>query len=320
MARIHVQNLPDDPDFAISPATWRAQGGPEDVSFGTSEAEFVSGVAGAEILVVQQPALRGFKHLVPPSLRAIFCCSAGLDSLAPYDWLPRQTMLLNNSGVHGKRGGECVALALLMLSSQMPALIAAQAAQRWEKRYTPSIAGRHLVVIGAGALGAAGARAARGLGMRTTGVRTSATPHADFDRIVATADIDTVLGEADFLLLATPLTAQTAKILDARRIGLLPAHCGVINIGRGALIEQDALCDALDAGRLGGAFLDVTSPEPLPAGHRLWRTANTIITPHVLIDDPQSYAADSVTLFLANLAALERGETPPNLFDTTRGY
>jgi len=318
--RIHVQNTQGDPAFAITAPMWQAQSGPDGVSFGEDAAAFMAGVAQAEILVITTSALRPLKHLLPPSLRMIFCTSAGLDSLEPFDWLPPGCALLNNSGVHGRRAGEYVAMALLMLAGHMPALIAAQQAQRWEKRYASVLARRRLAVIGAGDLGAAGARAARLFGMHVTGVRTTATAHPDFDRIVAVDDLDAVLTECEFLLLAAPLTARTRGMIDRRRIALLPPGAGVINIGRGALLDQDALCDALDAGALSGAVLDVFTPEPIPPGHRLWTTRNLIITPHVSADDPQTYAADSLAIFLHNLAAFQAGAVLPNRFDVARGY
>jgi phosphoglycerate dehydrogenase-like enzyme len=103
-------------------------------------------------------------------------------------------------------------------------------------------------------------------------------------------------------------------------MGLLQQGACVINIGRGALLDQDALCDLLDSGHLGGAVLDVFVPEPIPEGHRLWTTKNLVITPHVGADDPRSYAVESLRVFLHNLAAYEDGQTLPNRFDPVRGY
>ncbi len=318
--RIHVQNTEGDPIFDVTPQAWAELGGPSDVSFSNLDDEFARLIAYAEMLVISSACLRKVKHLLPVGLKVIFCTSAGLDSLAPFDWLPAGCLLLNNSGVHGKRAGEYVAMALLMLNSHMPVLISAQRAQLWDKRYASVLAGRRLVVVGTGDLGASGARAARLFGVHCTGVRTSATPHPDFDRMVAVANLDSVLPEADFLLIATPLTERTRGLITRDRIALLPKGAGVINVGRGAVIDQDALCDALDSGALGGAVLDVFTPEPIPAGHRLWTTRNLVITPHVSADDPATYAEDSAALFLMNLAAFEAGTPLPNLFDTVRGY
>jgi len=108
--------------------------------------------------------------------------------------------------------------------------------------------------------------------------------------------------------------------MDRRRLGLLPPGAGLMNIGRGGLLDQDALCDLLDSGHLSGAVLDVFTPEPLPDGHRLWTTPNVIISPHTSVDEPATYNALSLDLFFENLRALRDGRPMPNVYDTTRGY
>jgi phosphoglycerate dehydrogenase-like enzyme len=108
--------------------------------------------------------------------------------------------------------------------------------------------------------------------------------------------------------------------MSRERLKLLPRGAGLVNIGRGALVDQDALCDLLDEGHLSGAVLDVFTPEPIPDGHRLWRTRNLVVSPHTSVDDPQTYNPRSLDLFFANLRAWRDGKTPPNLFDPARGY
>ena len=126
--------------------------------------------------------------------------------------------------------------------------------------------------------------------------------------------------QSEFLVIACPLTEQTRNIIDRRRIDLLPPRARVVNIGRGPLLDQDALCDRLDDGTLGGAVLDVFVPEPVPEGHRLWTTKNLVMTPHVSCDDSLTYNARSLDTFLENMAALEAGEPLPNLYLPERGY
>jgi phosphoglycerate dehydrogenase-like enzyme len=132
--------------------------------------------------------------------------------------------------------------------------------------------------------------------------------------------LDEVLPRTKFLVLACPLTEATRGLIDRRRLGLLPPGAGVVNIGRGELIDQDALCDALDAGKLSGAVLDVFTPEPIPPNHRLWTTRNLIISPHTSADDPATYNPVSLDLFFDNLRAWRAGQPLPNRFDIARGY
>ena len=134
------------------------------------------------------------------------------------------------------------------------------------------------------------------------------------------AGLDRVLPATEFLVLACPLTEATRGLMDRRRLGLLPRGAGLVNIGRGALVDQDALCDLLDGGHLSGAVLDVFTPEPIPPGHRLWTTRNLIISPHTSADDPATYNPRSLDMFFDNLRAWREGRRMPNLFDPARGY
>ena len=157
-------------------------------------------------------------------------------------------------------------------------------------------------------------------GMHVTGVRATNRPHPHCTEVVTTRELDRVLPQTEYLVLACPLTDATRGLMDRRRLGLLPRGAGLVNIGRGALIDQDALCDLLDAGRLSGAVLDVFTPEPIPPGHRLWTTRNLIISPHTSVDDPNTYNPRSLDLFFDNLRAWREGRPMPNLFDPARGY
>jgi phosphoglycerate dehydrogenase-like enzyme len=324
--RIHIQNDPSDPLFEMTPAQWDAAAARADeaghaVSFGDTPDAFAAAIPTAEALITASHVVR---HLLPapaPALRIVFCTSAGLDRLAPFDdWLPPGAEVWNNSGTHGTKGAEYVLMALLMLACRLPEIGADQRAQRWEKKYGAVLAGRRVVIVGLGHIGAAAAALAARHGMEVIGCRTRAAPHPDCARVVAAADLDAELPEADAVVLAAPLTPATRNLLDARRIGLLGPGAGVVNIGRGAVLDQDALCDALDAGRLGGAVLDVFAAEPVPSEHRLWTTRNLVMTPHVSCDDPASYNPISLDIFFANLRAWRAGETPPNRFDVARGY
>jgi phosphoglycerate dehydrogenase-like enzyme len=255
-----------------------------------------------------------------PRLKLLFITNAGLDRLAPFDWLPPGVMLLNNAGVHATKAGEFAIMAVLMLANRVPAMVTHQRAGRWQKLWGAVLAGRRITIVGLGSLGGAAAMQAARFGMHVTGVRATATPHPDCTEVTTTAGIDRVLPLTEFLVLACPLTDATRGVITRERLDLLPRGAGVVNIGRGALIDQDALCDRLDDEHLSGAVLDVFTPEPIPEGHRLWRTRNLIISPHTAADDPNTYNPRSLDLFFDNLRAWREGRTPPNLFDPARGY
>jgi phosphoglycerate dehydrogenase-like enzyme len=323
--RIHVQTYPGNDRFTISPAQWQSAaasaGEPaHKVTFGTTLADWAEARPATELLVTHGALLRGLAPLEGGPLQLVFVTNAGLDGLAPFGWLPPGVILLNNSGAHAPKAGEYIAMAVLMLAGRMPELLTSQREQKWQPVFSAPLAGRRVTIVGAGALGAAGARALRALGVIATGVRTHAVPHPDFADMVAVGDLDAVLARSEFLVLACPLTPATLHLLSSRRLGLLPKGASVVNIGRGKLIDCDALCDLLDSGHLGGAVLDVTDPEPLPEGHRMWRTPNLVITPHVSCDDPASYNDRSLEILFANLRVLRAGDPMPNRVDVARGY
>ena len=323
--RIHLQSHASPANFPLTPTLWGAAAERAGVSaglepsFGDTPEGFAQGLQDAEMLIVQTSALA--QGLPPaPKLRLVFVTSAGLEKLAPFDWLPPGVVLLNNRGAHAEKAGEFGIMALLMLVNRMPALATAQREGRWAPTHGSVLRGREVVIVGLGTLGGSTAQHARQFGMKVTGVRTRAEPHPECHRVVVMADLDQVLPQAEFLVLAPPLTDATRGLLTRHRIALLPRGAGLVNIGRGALVDQDAVLDALDAGHLGGAVLDVFVPEPLPAGHRAWTTKNLIITPHTSADDPNTYNPRSLDIFFENYLAWRDGKTLPNRFDISRGY
>lgn len=325
--RIHIQSPADDPLFRFTRDQWdealaRASDIFEvfDVTIGSSEVELAAAMREAEALITDARTLRHYFPGPAPRVKLLFATAAGLDGLAPFDWLPAGAVLLNNRGAHADKAGEYAIMAVLMLASRTVEFATDQREQRWVKRYGSVLRNRRATVIGLGGLGGAAAMQCRRFGMHVTGVRTRLGPHEHCDEVITPAGLDRLLPDTEFLILACPLTPATRGLIDRRRIGLLPAAAGIVNIGRGALIDQDALCDALDAGRLRGAVLDVFEPEPVPAGHRLWTTPNLVMTPHVSADDPVTYNADSLDLFFDNLRAYRVGLPLPNRFDTLRGY
>ena len=329
--RIHVQNPAAERLFPITPAQWGAALArhPElsdlRVSFADNDHGFAAAMRDAEVLLTWTKEVKarfppGALPDIAPHLRVIACTSAGLDRLAPFDWLPDGVLLLNNRGAHAAKAGEFALMALLMLASHMPRITAAQREERWEPRFGSVLGGRTLCVVGLGTIGGAAARHARGFGMRVLGVSRGGAPHPDCDEVHRTTALDEVLPHAEFLLLCCPLTEETRGLLDRRRIGRLPVGAKVVNMARGAVWDQDAACDALDAGHLDGCITDVALPEPLPPGHRLWRTPGMTVVPHVSSDDPGTYNVRTLDILFGNLRAMRDGKPAPNRVDPSRGY
>jgi glyoxylate/hydroxypyruvate reductase len=325
--RIHLQNSDNDPLFDFSRAIWEAAaarapdiGAGHVISVGGTPADFVAGMRDAEALVTNASVIRTLLPCPAPRLRLIFLTNAGLDRLAPFDWLPPGVALLNNRGTHAEKSGEFAIMSILMLANRIPAMVTNQRQGKWRKLWGSVLAGRNLTVIGLGTLGGATAEHASRFGMRVTGVRANPAPHPACVRVVGTGALDEVVPETELLVLACPLTAATRGLMSRRRLECLPSGAGAVNIGRGELLDQDALCDLLDQGHLSGAVLDVFTPEPIPHNHRLWSTPNLIISPHTSADDPLTYNNHSLDIFLDNLRALRDERPLPNRYNIEIGY
>lgn len=325
--RIHIQNPPPDDLFVITPlqwaecaARWPDVGLGHDISYADDDAGFAKGIADAEILIGPPGVLKGRSLAGAKALKIVFVMAAGMDKLMPFDWLPPGVALLNNRGAHGPKMREFSLMALAMLNNRMPAYSTQQRREEWTGHFTTILRGKTCTVVGVGDLGGNAGAAARSQGMKTIGVRANPAPHPEFDRMVAISDIDSVLPESEFLVLACPLLPETRNLLSRERMMKLPRGAKIVNVGRGPLLDQEALCDLLDSGHLDGAVIDVTTPEPLPAGHRAWSTPNLVITPHVSADSPATYNPDSLDRLLENLRARADGKAMPNQVDLAKGY
>ena len=325
--RIHLQNPDNDPLFDFSRSMWDAAasrapdiGPQQDVTIGATPADLVAGLKDAEALVCDASVIKGLFPCNAPHLKMIFLTNAGLDRLVPFTWLPPGVVLMNNRGTHAAKSGEFAIMSILMLANRVPAMVTNQRQDVWRKLWGSVLAGRNLTVIGLGTLGGATAEHAALFGMTVTGVRAHPAPHPSCETVIGLDALDDVLPETEFLVLACPLTDATSGLMTRKRLECLPPGAGLVNIGRGRLLDQEALCDLLDAGHLSGAVLDVFTPEPIPPGHRLWTTRNLIISPHTSADDPKTYNPQSLDIFLDNLRAWRDGKPLPNRFDIVRGY
>jgi phosphoglycerate dehydrogenase-like enzyme len=257
---------------------------------------------------------------VAPRLQWIHIIGAGIEPLLPLDWLPSGLTLTNNSGIHAPKAKEFATMALLMLNSRMPGIHTNQRAARWEPIFTQCIAGRTVAIIGVGEMGGAAASSAKRLGLRVIGVRRDMRPHGDADEMRGTDRLHETLAEADFVVVATPLTPATIHLIDRAALAATKRGAGILNIGRAGVVDYDALCAALVAGTISGAMLDVFDPEPLPPDSPLWSAPNLIITPHCSSDDLEHYLPLTLDLAFENARLLASGKELRNRVDPRRGY
>jgi phosphoglycerate dehydrogenase-like enzyme len=318
---IHIHNELDNLDKPMDQAEWDEAGiAGHRVTIGGTPEEFLAQAETVEALIAPTRGLKKLDLFAAPKLRLLQLTSAGVDGLQPFDRIPPEVVIMNNRGVHSDKAGEYALMAILMLVNAMPRLAMAQREQHWHHELCGVAKNHRLTVVGLGSLGGAAAMQASRLGMQITGVSRSGASHPHCARTVTTSALDAVLPETDILLLACPLTPETRNLLSVERIKKLPKGAGVINIGRGRLVDEEALLDALETETLRGAILDVFHTEPLPQGHRAWTTKNLIITPHMSSDDPDTYNTLTLQIFRKNLEALTAGEKAPTAVDRALGY
>jgi phosphoglycerate dehydrogenase-like enzyme len=255
-----------------------------------------------------------------PHLKLIHITGAGIEPLLPLDWLPKGVALTNNSGVHVRKTAEFAAMALLMLNARMPQLVTNQGRSRWAQIFTPSIAGKTVVVIGLGDMGGTAAREAKRLGLRVIGVRRRARPHRYADEIFELRHLRPALRQADFIFIAAPLTPASRHLLGKDMLASAKAGAGLINVGRAGVVDYDALRAALKSGALSGAILDVFEEEPLRPSSPLWKTPNLILMPHCSSDDSDRYMPLTLDLAFDNLRRLLADRPLRNRVDPRRGY
>lgn len=255
-----------------------------------------------------------------PQLRWIHIIGAGVEHLRPLDWLPRGVVLTNNRGVHAEKTAESALMAVLMLNNRIPAYVTDQQARRWAPVFATPVAGKTVAVVGVGEMGHAAAAAFKRAGLQVLGVRRGGRPRRHIDRMVGPDRLHEVLAMADFVHVATPLTAETRHLIDGPAMDAMKPGAGLVNFGRGPVVDTAALAARLRSGRLGGAVLDVHDPEPLPADSPLWDVPNLILTPHVSSDDDVSYVPKTLDLVFDNLGRLLAGRPLRNRVRPALGY
>ena len=250
-----------------------------------------------------------------PNLRWLHVTSAGIDLPMYQPSLKRGVRVTTSSGSNAEPIALTAVTGLLMLARGMPHWLAAQRQRLWAPVQSPNepsdLGGKTAVIVGMGPIGRGIARILKTLGMRTLGIRRRAAPAENFDSVLTFAQLDQVLPDCDWLIIACPLTDTTRELIDARRIDLLPQGAGFINVSRGEIVDENALTDALVRKHLSGAYLDVFVQEPLPVDSPLWELPNVIITPHNCAASVGNFGR-GVEIFLRNLAHYLKGEPLEN--------
>lgn len=254
-----------------------------------------------------------------PKLRWIQAITVGIDNWLARADLRKEIALTCARGTHRVQMPENILGALFHLTKPYTQAVMDQRERRWVRRVSEPLAGKTLAILGLGAIGAELARKAAALEMRVIGTRRSPESMAHVDRVYGPDAIDEVLRQADFVLLLLPVTPQTDKIMNAQRFKAMRPTAFLLNFGRGALIDDDALIAAVKAKTIAGAVLDVYRTEPLPAEHPFWATEGIAVLPHIggLATGRDEVVAE---IFADNARRLLAGEPLAELVDRARGY
>jgi phosphoglycerate dehydrogenase-like enzyme len=254
------------------------------------------------------------------SLRWLHSSSAGVETWPTDEIAARGIVLTNAAGVFAIPLAEWVLAVMLRVVTRADAAQQAQREHRWEgEAEHDELFGKTVLVLGPGGIGAEIISRAAAFGMQIWAANRSGRRVPGAHRVVRGDAWRDLLENVDFLVSTLPLTEETRLMLGAAEFDALPSDAWVINVGRGATIDEDALFDALEAGTLGGAALDAWTTEPLPAEHRAWDTPNVIVSPHSA-GTSLAGRGRGLALFAENVARFARGEPLRNQVDLSAGY
>ncbi len=293
-----------------------------DFRFARTAQELKQALPGAHALICWEAAAQPVRDALhhEDELAWIQWPFIGVDAILPSLKDKPKIVLTNASGVFDRPIAEYVLGLLLAMAKDLPSTLALQSRCEWRFRETESVDGRRALVVGVGGVGRAIAELLRAVGMQVAGVGRRARPgDGTFSEIVAAADISVMLPDADYVICAAPLTAETKGLFSAELIERMKATARFINVGRGELVDESALLAALQAGEIGAAALDVFATEPLPPESGLWRSSRVIVSPHMagdVIDTP----ARLHELFSSNLTRFLNGQALNNRVDVSLGY
>jgi phosphoglycerate dehydrogenase-like enzyme len=300
---------PDDNQFgpgstdAIREAVERAGG---KVSSAPEEAE--------AIVWLGEPA--ELADVLHENVRWVQLHSAGVEAWVDSGVIDDRRVFTSAVGAYAETVAEH-ALALMLAGARR--LHECARATEWGNRWGRLFAGSTIVILGAGGIGRALIRMVEPFDVRVLAVTRSGRQVPGATESFSADEVDKLWSEGDFFVIAAPATTATDKMIGARQLEAMQNHAWVVNVARGSLIDTEALVEALSAGSIGGAALDVTDPEPLPKGHPLWTEPRALITPHSA-NPPDALVRRLVERVEENVARFKAGEELIGVIDVEAGY
>jgi phosphoglycerate dehydrogenase-like enzyme len=293
-----------------------------ELRFADSADELTQMLPGAEVLLGWNFSEAGLRDAWSRAdrLRWIHWTGAGVDAVLFPELVESDVVLTNARGIFDRAMAEYVLGLILSFAKGFPETTLHQAERRWDHRLTELIMERRVLIVGVGSIGREIARLLTHAGLHVEGVGRRARPgDEDFVTIHAREDLDAVLPGADYVVIVVPLTDETRGLFGAGQMRAMKPTARLINVGRGALLDESALVEALRGGEIAGAALDVTRIEPLPASSPLWPMANVIISPH-MSGDYVGYEQAVVSAFIDNFRRFGSGKSLLNVVDKKSGF
>ncbi|TLP56581.1 MULTISPECIES: D-isomer specific 2-hydroxyacid dehydrogenase family protein [Pseudomonas] len=274
----------------------------------------------ADVFILRPINVRGARVDTPPAgwpwgLKWVQLVSSGIDFYP--DWVFNGAPVTSGKGANAEHVAEFALALVFAAAKQLPGLWVKDA--DWRLTPLAPVRGRTLGILGFGSIGQCLARKALALGMRVLALSRPGQPIAEVPGVTRAADLRELFAGSDHLVLAAPLTPATRGLIDHAVLAHARPGLHLINIARGGLLDQQALLDALDSGLIGRASLDVTEPEPLPAGHRLYQHPRVFLSPHTSAISDEGYPA-FLDAFITNFHRYREQAPLANLVDTARGY
>ena len=290
------------------------------------EREWLSLLAQADILFdFDQTHIEDLPE-VAPQVQWLQATSSGIGQFVHkygYDTRMPNTTFTTAKGVHAQPLAEFCIMVMLMFHKGVPRMLEEQQRHHWERYAGTDLSGRTLVILGLGSVGERTAQLAKAFGMHVIGVKRTVeglSPTAlSVDELYDQSMLSAVLPRAEHLVIITPHTPETEGLLGANEIALLPKGCTFINIGRGAVVDEQALTKALQSGQIGAAGLDVFEVEPLPENSPLWDMPNVLISPHSASTSDRENSRIT-ELFIENIKRFLDKRPLLNVLDTQKRF
>jgi len=258
-----------------------------------------------------------------PKVRWVHSRSAGLDSLLFPELVESPVPLTNGTGVFSLSLGEFALGAILYFAKDFRRMIRNQIAGRWEQFDITEISGQTVGIVGYGDIGRAVATRVHAMGMRVLAVKRHGPPLSNVDPLVdqiySPEQRIEMISRCDYIVASAPLTSETRGMIGEAEFTAMKPSAVVINVGRGPVIDEDAMLKALNGGSIKGAGLDVFTHEPLPDGHPFYRLENVLLSPHCA-DHTADWLEQAMRFFLENFERFRKGEPLRNVVDKKLGY